>query len=209
MVAAILPLFPSSPVVPPPVHRGSTRGGHALPVHEFQVATVLALAAGSFVAAVVTWNRTGPERRFAAFLAICAGGLAIDKATGAVNRFHAALHRIGIGDPPFLRGIDDLVLLCAMLIALAVCACHWRLLRTSPRMTVALAGGSVFAAIGFVIDSFGPEHGFAARVEDWAELAMACSLLAAIVLFRKQKPAGPVPGRRHTYDAEALARHGS
>lgn len=166
-------------------------------MHEFQVATVLALAAGSFVAAVVTWNRTGAERRFAAFLAICAGVLAVDKATGAVNRVHAGLHRVGIGDPPYLRGIDDLILLIGMLCAGALLAWHWKILRAFPRVTAALAAGGAFAAVAFAIDSFGPERGFAVRIEDTSELAMSIALLAATLLFarppRRFASAQPVP----------------
>lgn len=179
-----------SPVELPAVYACSTGNHHTGVVHEFQVATVLALAAGSFVAAVVTWNRTGAGRRFAAFLALCAGALAFDKATGAVNRIHAGLHRAGIGDPPYLHGIDDAILLGAMIIALCVFAWHWRLLRTSPRTTTALAVGAVFASTGFGIDSFGPEHGIAVHIEDWAEFAMACSLLAAVILFRTESQPG-------------------
>lgn len=155
-------------------------------MHEFQVATVLALAAGSLVAAVVTWNRTGQERRFAAFLAICAGLLAFDKATGAVNRLHAGLHRIGIGDPPYLRGIDDLVLLAGMAVALVFLLLHWRILRAFTPMAIALALGGVFAAGALAIDSFGPEEGMAARLEDVAELAMAVAFLAAVLLLARR-----------------------
>ncbi len=180
----------SSPVDLPAVYACSTGNRHTGVVHEFQVATVLALAAGSFVAAVVTWNRTGAGRRFAAFLVLCTGGLAFDKATGAVNRIHASLHRAGMGDPPYLHGIDDAILLAAMALALAVCAWHWRLLRNSPRTTMALAVGAVFAATGFAIDSFGPERGIAVHIEDWAELAMACSLFAAVILFRTESQPG-------------------
>ena len=161
-------------------------------MHEFQVATVLALAAGSLVAAVVTWNRTGTEQRLAAFLAICVGLLAVDKATGAVNRLHAALHRVGVGDPPYLHGIDDLILLCGMICALAFLAWHWRTLRAHPRVAAALILGGLFASIAFAIDSFGPEHGIAVRIEDMSELAMAVALFgAAIVLAKAPGPVSP------------------
>lgn len=172
-----------APLRQPAVHRHSTGASHPQPVHEFQVATVSALAAGSLVAAVAAWNRAGAERRFAAFLAICAAFLAFDKATGAVNRLHEGLHHLGFPDPPLVRGIDDLIWLAAMAAAFAFCAWHWRLLLKWRPVTLVLAAGAVFAAIGLALDSRAAEDGIAPRIEDWAELAMSVSILAAGLLL--------------------------
>ena len=140
----------------------------------------LVLAAGA-LAALVRCRRPGlflvPLLSYAALLAC----LAMDKLLRFVDHVHEGLHARGIGDPPFLNGIDDLIYLGlgAMVVA---GVWHWRRLVFASRGVTrcVVASGVLFAAT-FSIDALGPAGGWLTMVEQVIELVGAVFLVAPAI----------------------------
>jgi hypothetical protein len=162
------------------------------------VATALAFLAGAGLALAAALA----ARAHRSFWWASAAGLlllAVDKPLTLVDHAHEGLHRAGFADPPGLTGLDDLILLAAMLLALGLCAWHWRLLASDRWLLTGIASsGSLFAG-AWAHDAFTKNDTTGDPIEQAAELAAACVLAVTFGIvaggwrprFRRPDATGP------------------
>lgn len=150
---------------------------------------VLSSATGAFLlaAAALLGERWLAGRRRApaeAWAALALAALAVDKLLGLQAGAHRGLHRLGFGEPPLLNGLEDLLLVGLMLVALLVGYRFRRELSRGRARPLLLAVAVVAFAAASGLDAFGPNAGKAAVAEGFLEATTAALIFAMVALAR-------------------------
>ena len=142
-------------------------------------ATAFGCAAVGAIVALGRCPRAG--RRFWQLASAGFALLALDKPLRLLDRAHEGLHHLGFSDPPFLNGIDDLLLLVGAVIALAICLGYRTEIADSRPRCALLGVAAVLFVTALMIDALGPQGGRLPTLEQWLELGSALLLAAFAV----------------------------
>ncbi|MGE5596822.1 MAG: hypothetical protein ACM3S1_12420 [Hyphomicrobiales bacterium] len=139
------------------------------------------------VASIFAWAawRSERGRRDAAFWAIASLGLALLAANELFNLQewgHEKLHQVGFGDPPFLQGIDDLLMLIGGGIGLAICGIFRHEFMRDRRAFAFFAASIVLLAVAVLNDSFERSGGPFSKPEEVLELAASAATAVGMAL---------------------------
>jgi hypothetical protein len=166
-------------------------------------ATAVAFAIGAGFAVTAAPRLEGTARRFALVFGVALALAGVEKVVRLIDRIHEGLHRLGFGDPPYLNGIDDLILLCGFAAAGLFLAWHWRVLAADRRLAGWFTAAAGLAAMSFAIDAFGPDGGRLTVFEECLELAMAACLGGAALRLHRRGARGVDASNRRAFTPQA------